>query len=345
MKYHLYTNSRKTWDALLKAITKAQSSIYIEMYIFLEDTFESHDFITKLIAKAKAGVEIVIVADALGSFTLKKETIELLRTAGVEVLFFSDFWRRTHRKIVIIDNRIAFIGGVNIEKKTINWDDIQIKLEGRTTVLAILRSFAHIYKMCGGKKNSILNHYKEGMLKKAKSLVLQNLPGHGDYALKSYYQDRLLKAQKSIKIITPYFIPPRWLLALLDDAVRRGVKVDIIFPADTDIKILNKINYSSAAAATRLGINLYAREVMNHGKVLIIDEAEALIGSQNFDTLSFEQNFEIGVFFRQKNLVEDLVKIFDDWQKKSKNFETLNIKLNWLDRLKIAILRLFLFIL
>jgi cardiolipin synthase len=341
MKYRIHTTSRKAWSAMMKAIGQAQTSIYIEMYIFLDDTSGRHDFISLLKSKAQSGVEVIIVADAFGSSNLKKQTIADLKAAGVDILFFSHFLHRTHRKIIIVDNRVAFLGGVNIEKKIINWLDIQIEINGRKTVQALLRSFAYTYKMCGGRNPKILNFHKKTILKKLKSLVLENLPGHNLYTLVDYYKNRLLNAKESIKIVTPYFIPPRWLLALFDEALKRGVNIEIIIPQDTDIKILNKINYSNIQRLMNLGIKFYAAPTMNHAKILIIDNVEGLIGSQNIDAFSLNRNFEVGAFFRQKDLVRDLNAIFEKWKHQAKSYQNLNIKLTGIDKLKVRVLRLF----
>lgn len=327
---------------MIKSISQAKKSIYIEMYIFLDDTTDSHDFIGLLKKQALAGIEVVIIADAFGSLNLKKKTISDLREAGVEILFFSRFWHRTHRKIIIIDKNIAFIGGVNIEKKIINWQDIQIKLGGSKTVKAILRSFARTYQSCGGKKKHIISYYKKSILKKIKSLVLENLPLHNINSLKDYYKNKIISAQTSIKIVTPYFLPPRWLMALLDDARRRQVEIEIIIPQNTDVEIINKINYLYISELETMGIKFYANPKMNHAKILIVDNVEALVGSQNVDSLSFGKNLEVGVFFRQKEIVSELIVIFHNWRRQSAPFQIHKIRLNWWEQIKVKIIRLFL---
>ncbi|HNX10623.1 MAG TPA: phosphatidylserine/phosphatidylglycerophosphate/cardiolipin synthase family protein [bacterium] len=342
MKYHLYTTSKKAWDAIIKDISRAQKSIYIEMYIFLDDTQESHDFIGILKHKAQLGLKVAIIADAFGSYAIKKQTVSDLRQAGVDFHFFSHFWRRTHRKIVLIDERLAYLGGVNIEKKILYWDDLQIKLGGKKTVKGVLRSFAQVYRACGGLDKNIIRYYNQSLIKKIKSLVLENLPGKSRRALGDYYRRQVISAKRSIKLITPYFIPPRWLMTLLDDAIRRNVEVKIIIPRDTDIRFINRINYYYAAKLQPLGIKFFASPKMNHAKAMIIDDEEGLIGSQNLDLLSFNWNFEIGVFFRQKKTVKDLKAIFHRWEKRSIPFPNLEIKLNILDKITAKLIRLFL---
>ena len=135
---------------MFKTIDHAQKSIYLEMYTFLDDTMESHDFIGKIKQKASQGVEIVIVADAFGSNGLKKETAAKIRENGIEFIFFSHWLRHIHRKILIVDEKIAFIGGVNIGRSFMNWNDLQLRVHGKI-VGKILRSFAYTYEMAGGK--------------------------------------------------------------------------------------------------------------------------------------------------------------------------------------------------
>ena len=327
---------------MIKDLSQAQSSIYMEMYIFLNEALDGYDFINLLKQKAQSGVKVVIVADAFGSFGLKRQTVNEIRQAGIDFRFFSHFWRRTHRKIVVVDEKIAYLGGVNIEKKIIYWHDLQIRLEGRKTVKGVLRSFSKTYKVSGGLDKNIIRYYNQSLIKKIKSLVLENLPGKNRRSLADYYRTQIVAAQRSIKLVTPYFIPPRWLMALLDDAIRRGVEAKIIIPKDTDIRFLNRINYYYASKLQPLGIKFFASPKMNHAKMMIIDDVEGLVGSQNLDLLSFNWNFEIGVFFRQKKMVKDLKAIFHRWEKRSIPFPDLNIKLNLVDKTIAVLVRWFL---
>lgn len=341
MKYRLYTTSQKAWDGMFKAMAAAQKSIYIEMYIFLDDTQATHNFLGLLKDKARAGLEVVIIADAFGSSSLREGAAEELRASGVEFIYFSHWAKRTHRKILIIDNRVAFIGGVNIKERIRHWHDLQIKIEGKI-VLPLLQSFAYAYKMVGGKKESILKYSRLPLVKKLKSWITDNFAGAGkQYGLNRYYREKIRGAKTSIKIVTPYLLPPRWLLAQLDDACRRGVKVEIIIPNDTDVKPLNKVNYLNACRLSSFGVHFYLMPIMNHAKVMLIDEQEGVIGSQNIDVLSFSFNMEVGVFFRQKRLVSDLNNIIEHWRRESIYFEAASKKIKVIDRLLIIVFKLF----
>ncbi len=341
MKYQLYTTSQKAWDGMFKAMATAQKSIYLEMYIFLDDTQITHNFLQLLKDKAAAGLEVVVIVDSYGSSSLRPGAIEELRAAGGEFIYFSHWLHRTHRKILIIDNKIAFIGGVNIYEAIRGWNDMQIRMEGKI-VGPLLKSFAYNYEIVGGKKESILKYSRMPLVQKIKSWVTDNLAVTTKrYSLNEYYKKRIIEAKSSIVIVTPYLLPPRWLIAILDDACRRGVKVEIIIPNDTDVKPINKVNYLNSCRLAALGIKFYLLPVMNHAKVMLIDGEEGVIGSQNMDVLSFNFNIELGVFFRQKGLVNQLSKIVDQWKNTAIIFEASGRKIKFIDKVLIIILRLF----
>ena len=303
MKYQLYTTSIRAWDAMLAAIKKAQESICIEMYIFLDDTGLEHDFIGALTQKSLEGVRVTIVADAFGSKNLRKKTIKKLREAGVEIIFFSHWLRHIHRKILIIDEKISFIGGVNIGKHFTTWDDLQLKL-GATLSRNLMRSFAYTYAMAGGKNELILAYREKMFGQKFQNWLIEHWPIRNIYTLRNLYMENISKAEKNIRMVTPYFTPPRWLISLLDSAAGRGINVEIIIPKKVDWRIMNRVNYKYMHDLHKFGVHFYLSEKMNHSKLLIIDDSHGIVGSQNLDHLSFSLNNELGLFFKNKKCKE-----------------------------------------
>lgn len=131
------------------SILQAEVSIYIEMYIF-EDTLEQFHFFDVLRDKSQKGLRVKLILDAFGSIDLSDITIEKLKKSGVEIRFQSYLFHRAHRKIIIIDEKTAFIGGVNIDNSSSRWNDLVVRIEGML-VKQIVKSFAKSYRDCGGK--------------------------------------------------------------------------------------------------------------------------------------------------------------------------------------------------
>lgn len=341
MKYKLYTTSHKAWDAMFSAILGAKESIYLEMYILADDTVKTHDFFSLLKEKAESGLEVAIIADSFGSHALTYKFIREIRETGAEFIFFSHWLKRSHRKILIVDKNIAFLGGVNIKEGSRDWRDMQIKIAGAPAKL-LLKSFANSYYRAGGRKDSIVRFAYESFPKKIKNWVLDNWPNTNKrYNLNRYYQEKISNSKDLLQIVTPYLLPPRWLLIEIDNACRRGVVVEMMIPKNTDIKILDRMNFINVYRLAKVGVKFYVSDSMNHAKIMIIDNKEVAIGSQNFDILSFKINYEAGMFSKQKNLVEDVVEILRKWKKESVLFDLESKKMSFLDKILFGILRIF----
>lgn len=323
----------------MEAMEQAQKSIYIEMYIFSDDTRDDFDFMGKIKQKASEGIKVVVVADAFGSKALKKQTMENLQQAGVEFIFFSHWLRHIHRKILIIDEKIAFVGGVNIGKRFLHWNDLQLQITG-TIVKKILSSFSYTYKMAGGKNETILKHKDKKITAQLKFWILDHWPSKNIYSLKEHYIKKITRAEKKIQIITPYFAPPRWMISLLDDASRRNVRIEILIPRKSDLPLIDKLNYFYMNKLHQVGVNFYLVKDMNHSKLLLIDDKEGVLGSQNIDHLSFKINAEIGIFFQEKSLIKKLSEVTEQWKKDSVQFHPQQYKSKIIDFLIFAMVKI-----
>lgn len=316
MRYKIYTKTEKVWDAMLYAISHAKSSILFEMYIFVDDTSDSHDFIEILSQKALSGVKVKVIFDAFGS-EMTDSSVKKLKDAGVELFFFKTLFRVTHRKILIIDEQTAFIGGINIKKFFKKWDDLAIRIEGKI-VKHILRSFAHIYKNCGGKDQFVLKYDKVLRIQKGKIWFFEHYPPKNSFRLNKYYRDKIELAKEKILISTPYFMPNHWLIKALKKASKKGVRVEIIMPRfATNPKITNIPNYFYMHKLHKHGIKFFLTEEMLHSKMMLVDGKEGILGSQNIDIISFDFNMESGVFFTEPSLISELNQIAEDWKKNS----------------------------
>lgn len=316
MKYKFYTVSSNAWDAMLEAIKSAEKSIYWECYILLDDT-TTHNFFDILKEKAMQGIRVKIIFDAIGSFWLSSKVVQDLQQSGVEVLFFNrrGWFNRNHKKILIIDEKIGFIGGVNVAKAHHHWLDLHLRLEG-LIVRALLKSFIKSYKISGGK--DILIHKKLRIHRKIR--ILDHLPILSkNRSLKKYYLQHINNARENILIATPYFVPHLWLIKALKKAARRGVKIEIILPKETDHKIIDWLNHLFTYLVREKNIDFYFSPKMIHAKALLVDDREGLVGSNNIDATSFEFNSESGLVFKRRDMLRDLKNIFEAWKNNSQH--------------------------
>jgi cardiolipin synthase len=338
MALKFYKNSVLAWDAMLQGIESAKRSIYIEMYSFSNDTESTHDFVKALSDKAKAGVEVVMILDAFGSMNLSDEVINNLQNSGVQVLFFHHFFNRTHRKLVVVDGSIAFLGGANISENSRKWFDLQVQ-GGKRVAQRLVRVFARTYKFAGGKK--IL---RERGTKKEKntitSYIIEHTPVTGRRHLRKYYEDKISHASSSIILITPYFVPSKWFYNSIHNSIKRGVRVDILIPKSTDHIFLDTVNTYMASRYRELGCYIHLLSEMNHAKAILIDEKEGMVGSGNLDNLSFQRNSELGIFFKDINSVKSLSKILHEWIIHSEEFNDSKHSLTWYEKIAMPFIRI-----
>ncbi|MEK9183992.1 MAG: phosphatidylserine/phosphatidylglycerophosphate/cardiolipin synthase family protein [Patescibacteria group bacterium] len=332
MKYKFYTTSEKAWVAMSQEITKAEKSIYLESFILVDDAL-THNFFEILKQKARAGVKVKIIVDQIGSFWAGSLPVNEYRQAGIDVLFFRRFFFRNHRKVLIIDNKIAFLGGVNIYGKYAKWFDLHVKITGPLAKPA-LKSFAKVYQLAGGTDNEILAISKKIItesrrrLYKTKLRLIETWPFRSRSVLKSYYRKKCAEAKNSIIIVTPYFVPHRWLINCLEKAAKRGVSVQIMFPNETDVRIADIANYIFAEELSN-SLKFFILPEMNHAKILLIDNKEGMIGSNNIDGQSFNLNLEASIVFQREDMIGDLRKIIEIWKKTAVPFEKNQKKMPW----------------
>lgn len=313
MKHLFYTSSQSAWKGFKTALTSAKQSIYIEMYIFIDDTAEGKELLGILAEKARSGIKVIVVLDAFGSKQLSAAAVDTLKSAGVEILFFKKLFRRLHRKIIVVDETIGFVGGVNIHHGARLWDDLLVRIEGKV-VYSLIRSFAKVYKACGGKNGHLLGYRKKALWGGTRIWFLEHLPSIQRPRLRDYYTEAIVQATTEVVIITPYFLPHRWFKKLLRETHQRGVSIKIFVPENTDIALITKANYTYMRLLGQEGIVFYTLPTMNHAKLLLVDDSLALVGSQNIDALSFDFNAEAGLYFDDPAMIRDLRTIVEKWR-------------------------------
>ena len=325
-------------------IRKAQKSIYLESFI-LKDGRVTNDLFEALRNSAQNGIEVKIIVDIVGHLYFGRVDKIELEKAGIEILFFNRWFYRSHRKILIIDNKIAFIGGLNITGKDSGRFDLHMRLTG-SIVKPILNSFARIYQIAGGQDQDILKlikHKKALKLReklyRKKIWFIENWPIKGKSEIKEYYQESLKNAKQSIEIVSPYFVPHQWLISALEQAHSRGVEIKLIIPKKPDFWLIEIANLLFTYQLRDI-LTVFMIPEGIHAKVLLIDNHEGLVGSNNIDALSFDSNFEASVIFRKKDIVIDLISILDHWKSIAIPLDKTHFKIKWYHRILMLLVKL-----
>ena len=329
--YKFYTTANEAWDAMYQAILEAQKSVFWEIYAIGNDEV-GQKFINLLIQKAQAGLEIKIIADHLGSFSLTSAQQNDLRQAGIDLVIYNEvfqfqfnfykwfkrIWQRNHRKVLIVDEEISFLGGVNVMAEEKEWGDLHLRLEGKS-VRPLIRQFARSYVKSGGDKKKVrrLFHpikYKELPSWKKKIDFIFHAPMFDaeKSKLKNFYYKLIRSAKQSITLMTPYYIPDKKFLKLLTEAKKRGVEINIILPYRPDHKFIQLASQAFYELTHLAGAKLFFLPRMHHGKAMSVDNKFGSIGSNNFTHRSFYINKEADVIFEEKNMVKELNNIFEE---------------------------------
>ncbi|MBU0660813.1 phosphatidylserine/phosphatidylglycerophosphate/cardiolipin synthase family protein [Patescibacteria group bacterium] len=332
-KYTIYSKTEEAWDGMYKSIQHATQSIYWEMYIFSDDII-GKKFLDLLEKKAKEGLDVKLIIDAFGSFWVSNKRANSLKKAGVDMHFFSErkhkyrgWWRmlisRTHRKILIIDENIGFIGGVNVQDSMKDWLDIQVKIEGKV-VHSLLRAFAKMYIICGGYKKEVrhLLKYKFRVLNDKINFIFDHAHKKKSFARKKY-TEALLKARERVILFSPYYFPDKKFLYALWQARKRGVKVDLLIPFRSDLRIVTYAAYAWFSVMKKMGVNVRLSKKMMHGKGVIMDDDWTMVGSSNIESTSFHDNYEANVQISDKVFVKRMKDIVEGWMKDSLSLEDI----------------------
>lgn len=321
--YNIYQTTREAWEAMLVSMQKARHSIYWEMYILVDDD-AGNRFFDALIAKAREGVDVKIVIDYWGSFWLSNKKIAELKTHGIDIRSFHQshnpfagfknwFMRRTHRKILIIDEKKGFVGGVNVHKDMETWDDIVIELSGKP-VRSLLRSFAKMYILCGGdraKMHHILK-YRYRVRRDVFDMVYDDID-RKQSRIKNKYLEAIYKARERVILFSPYYFPDRQFIHALWTARKRKVRIDLLIPFRTDVRLATYAAYAWFSVMSKLGVNIHLTKKMMHGKGVIVDDSLAFFGTSNLEHSSFKYNQEVNIGSKDKKVVARLKNVLEKW--------------------------------
>lgn len=327
-------NGEEKFPALLNVLNTATSHIHLEYYIY-ENDMTGNAIADVLIQKAQQGIKVRFLYDDFGSHSLGKQFLARLEMGGVDTApFYEVKWYafanrlnyRNHRKIVIIDGKKAFVGGINISDKYRNdgknenalyWRDTHLLIEGRATFY-LQYLFLCDWNFCQQKKLEFDSEYfpeyshDEELNNELVQIVASGPDSDLPVILYSIIE-AISSAKRKILITTPYFIPGENLVDSLIIAAKSGVEVKLLIPGISDSKIVNAAARSYYTILLKQGVRVFEyQKGFVHAKSIVIDNSLAMIGSANMDYRSFDLNFEVNAIVYGEEITSQLQLAFEN---------------------------------
>lgn len=364
----LLMNGQEKFDDLFKAIDQARSSIHMEYFNFRNDSI-NRVLISHLAVKAKQGIEVRLLFDAFGNASnnspMRKKDIQRIRSLGIEIYEFDPIhfpwinhvFSRDHRKIVVIDGKIAYTGGMNVAdyyiKGTLqvgSWHDMHCRIQGaevNTLQSIFLRTWNKVSKqnIHGAKYYRGLGHdeYFKGLKSDTCCTaghkmvgIINREPRTSNKIIREFYTNAIRYAQDSIKIINPYFTLNHSLKKALRDAVKRGVKVEIMLSVKSDIPLTPDCGFYNAHKLMKHGCTIWLyKPGFHHTKIIMVDGKFCTVGSANLNARSLSWDYEENAVIIDPCTTRELDMLFesqkpdsfiltpeswDKWRKPSQKF-------------------------
>ncbi|GAA0788285.1 cardiolipin synthase [Hathewaya limosa] len=334
-KVEVFDNGLEKFRVLKKELLKARHHIHLEYYIFKSDGIgtEIMDILKK---KAKEGVQVRLIIDKLGSLGLKKRDIKSLKEAGVDIVVYTYFLApllriintqinyRNHRKIVIIDGKVGFIGGINIGDEYLGkgelgyWRDTHLMIKGDCVLglqAVFIDDFCMIKKILDkelGYKGNVEDYFKDFRYEGKILQLAKSGPDSENPAIMQAILMMINKAQHYIYITTPYFVPTESVMTALKIAALGGIKIKILFPGKYDhfhVYYASR-TYLSELISYGVEIYFYDKKAFIHSKVITVDGEVSMVGTANMDVRSFELNYEINTVIYDNEITKQLENTF-----------------------------------
>ncbi len=338
-------SATEKFNDLFLAIRAARHTIHLEYFNFRNDSISKALF-SLLHEKAKEGVRVRAIFDGYGNSSndrpLRRRHIRSIREAGVELYYFDPMrfpWvnhasHRDHRKLVVIDGMIAYIGGINVADYYLKgkpefgeWRDLHVRVEG-DAVGHLQKVFVDFWNKVAKQKlscDSLIAHNCDAriffpMLKPDSSAtagrkrigVVNRIPRVSSKIIRKTYCSLLDNARHSVQIINPYFTLNRKTLRAFKRALARGINVEVMVSEKSDIKISPKLVEHTAAMLMKRGAKIYFyQNGFHHTKMMLIDDSLAFLGSANFNSRSMSYDYECNILIEDASTVEELRHIFE----------------------------------
>ena len=326
-KIEIFTNGEQFYPAMLEAIRRAKESINLECYIFRKGEVAER-FIDALTDRARHGVRVTLVMDAIGSLGAFRWSSRLLRQAGCRVepyqrlrwYSLARFNNRTHRELLVVDGTVAFVGGAGVADWWLKgkrgkpaWRDMMARVEG-PIVSDIQGVVAENWLECCGEILTGPETYKpHRSADGASALAVKSSPADRATASRVLFQMLVEAATNRVLISTPYFLPDKAFRQAIRRTAKRGVEFIVVLPgADTDQKWVRLASRRMYGQLLKDGVRLFEYQPgMTHVKCMMIDDLWSVIGTTNVDNRSFEHNDEVNLAIREKAIAARLAADFN----------------------------------
>lgn len=325
----IFTDGNELFDVMLEEVKQATKFIHIQYYIIRDDALFER-FVQVLKEKVAQGVEVRILYDAMGCRTVKRRFWKSLCEAGIETAeFFPALFRRfhlrinyrNHRKIVVVDNKVAYIGGFNMGKEYIGleekfgyWRDTHLRIVG-SAVLSLQFRFILDWNYAAKKnlfgETRYYNAVTGGDRDFCKLQIISSGPDNADRQIRDNYLRLIHKAKKNIYIQTPYFVPDEAIFDSLRIAIRSGIEVNIMIPCKPDHMFVYWATYSYIGDLVMAGAKCYTYDNgFLHAKGMIVDGKVYCYGTANMDIRSFSLNFEVNAVVYDEQKAQEMERYF-----------------------------------
>jgi cardiolipin synthase len=359
-RVEMFTSGDACFAAIEEAILASRHHVHMEYYIWEPDTVGKR-FAKLLAAKAEEGVQVRLLVDDIGSARLGRRFLQELRESGVEAALFNPMSMarfrpdlvnfRTHRKIVVCDGSVGFIGGMNICDAhsssvwgTKAWRDTHMRIDG-PPVSELQLAFLEDWHFATGSGPTSPVYLPERGDKASGPWVqiLSSGPDSDHHAIEKFCFSAIAAARRRVMITTPYFVPGEPLLSALTTAALRGVKVQLLLPVRSDQPLVAAAARSYYEELARTGVQVFEYGPnMLHAKVLVVDDDISLVGTANMDNRSFRLNFEIAAAVYDSEVAERLADSFHHDLADAKMFRLSEVpRHGWLRKLCESTARLF----
>jgi cardiolipin synthase len=314
MEFLVLDDPLKFYNVMLSDIAMAKNFVYLETYKFANDHM-GVKFRDALTRKAAEGVKVKLLIDSWGRGPVSESFFEKLIKFGGEVKFFekiklnTDIFtrghRRDHRKIIIIDDEISYIGSMNITGYNLNWRELALRIKGELSILfrkIFLQNYETINPYLIPNKLAFTRRVKMGDWE-----IVRDVPSIPLQRMKKKYVQLIRKAQTSVIVETPYFLPGFLLRKALVDAAKRGVDVKVIMPKHSDVRMIDILRNRYLGMLSKSNVKLMFFLPNNlHAKLIVIDEQVFSISSANFDYRSFRYQYEIALIGKDPDVLLQL---------------------------------------